>query len=170
MEIGRHLAEAKAACVHGEWLLWLESEFGWSEDTARSYMRVYDAFGKSGTVPDLGLPMRSLHALATPSTPAPARQEVIADAEAGETLTRAKVDALFAKAFRMWMPAGPNGCAGAQRRSAKLAQQVGEFVEQLQCFRPTDVVECPRSRFGECEDVRESPKGRACSSEAYETE
>lgn len=98
VEIGRHLTEAKAACAHGEWLPWLESEFGWSEWTALRFMRVHEAFGKSVNLTDLDLPLTSLYALAAPSTPEPVRQEVIARAESGETLSRAEVDALIAKA------------------------------------------------------------------------
>ena len=34
VEIGRHLSECKAICGHGNWLPWLEREFGWTDDTA----------------------------------------------------------------------------------------------------------------------------------------
>ncbi len=120
VEIGRHLTEAKAACAHGEWLPWLESEFGWSEWTARRFMGVFDAFGKSGNVPDLDLPLTSLYALAAPSTPEPARAEVIARAESGETLSRAEVDA------RMWEIS--ENLHRAELTVSQRAEQIAEFV------------------------------------------
>ena len=101
VEIGRHLTEAKAACAHGEWLPWLESEFGWSSSAAARYMAIYDAvstgnFPSGGNLPEL--PIKTLAALASPNIPQEVRQEVIARAESGETLSRAEVDALIAKA------------------------------------------------------------------------
>lgn len=98
VEIGRHLTEAKASCKHGEWLPWLESEFAWSERQARNFMQVFEAFGKSANFADFNLPLSSVYSLSAPSTPEPARAEAIARAEAGETVTRADVDAMIAKA------------------------------------------------------------------------
>jgi hypothetical protein len=55
---------------HGNFLPWIEAEFGMSEWTARNFMRVAEEFGgKSGTVPDL--PPTVLYQLAAPSTPEP---------------------------------------------------------------------------------------------------
>jgi hypothetical protein len=34
IEIGRRLTECKKLLGHGNWLPWLDREFGWSEDTA----------------------------------------------------------------------------------------------------------------------------------------
>jgi hypothetical protein len=90
IEIGRRLTEAKAMCRHGEWLPWLDKEFGWSDDTALNFTRVYE-MDKSRTVRDLGLSMRGLYLLARPSAPEPVRAEVIQRAEAGEYFTHAQV-------------------------------------------------------------------------------
>jgi hypothetical protein len=48
--MGEELIAAKGLCEHGEWLPWLEDNFGWTEWTARNLMRVAKVFGKSGTV------------------------------------------------------------------------------------------------------------------------
>ena len=40
IEIGQRLIDAKRLCGHGNWLSWLDREFGWSDDTALNYMRV----------------------------------------------------------------------------------------------------------------------------------
>jgi hypothetical protein len=43
-EFGRELIAAKDACKHGEWLPWLDREFGWTVRTAQAYMAVAEAF------------------------------------------------------------------------------------------------------------------------------
>jgi hypothetical protein len=93
IEIGRRLTEAKEICGHGNWLPWLDREFGWTDRTARNFMYVCEMAGKSKleTVSDLSLPMRALYSLASPSTPEAARSEVIERARAGETLPAAEI-------------------------------------------------------------------------------
>lgn len=49
----RELIAAKAECLHGEWLPWLEREFGWTDRHARRFMQVADAFGKSDNLSNL---------------------------------------------------------------------------------------------------------------------
>jgi hypothetical protein len=91
IEIGRHLTEAKEVCGgHGNWLSWLEREFDWTDQTARNFMRVFD-LSKSKRVLDLKLPLSGLYALAAPSTPEDARDEVIERTRAGEVLRHADV-------------------------------------------------------------------------------
>ena len=67
IEIGRELIAAKTEVEHGEWLDWLETEFGWAERTARNYMTVAEAF-KSATLADMVLTIdaTALYALASP--------------------------------------------------------------------------------------------------------
>jgi|SRR5215475_771953 len=61
--IGALLAEARENAEHGEWGDWLESEFDWSEETARNYLAVHGLTVKFPTVRDLPLPMRVLYRL-----------------------------------------------------------------------------------------------------------
>ena len=42
IEIGQRLTKAQELAGHGNWLRWLDREFGWSEQTARNYMRVFE--------------------------------------------------------------------------------------------------------------------------------
>jgi hypothetical protein len=65
IEIGFRLTEAKDLAGHGNWLPWLEREFGWSEQTARNYMQVHE-MAKSQNFGDLDLPVSSLYLLASP--------------------------------------------------------------------------------------------------------
>jgi hypothetical protein len=81
------LTDAKRIAGHGNWLPWLEREFGWTEQTALNFMRVHAMVGKSPNFGDLNLPVSGLYLLAAPSTPEEARAEVIERAEQGEALS-----------------------------------------------------------------------------------
>jgi hypothetical protein len=88
--IGCHLIECKKLLGHGNWLPWLKWEFGWTDRTALNFMRVAE-LSKSETVSDLRLPVKALYLLAAPSTPAAAKTEIIARAQAGEQVSAAEV-------------------------------------------------------------------------------
>ena len=90
IEIGRLLTECKRTCRHGNWLPWLDREFGWTDDTALNFMRVYE-LSKSRKFRDLSLPLSGLYLLAAPSTPKEARDAIIERAQAGETAPVAEV-------------------------------------------------------------------------------
>ena len=98
---GRELIAAKAECGHGHWLPWLESEFGWSYDTASRYMRVAEAFqirpgdGFTGITIDA----TALYALASPRVPQIARDGALTRAEAGERITKAEAQDMIRKAL-----------------------------------------------------------------------
>ena len=96
IEIGHHLIEAKKLCGHGNWLPWLNREFGWSEDTAERFIRVHDfvaGLSDSATVRNLvlTLPVSSVYLLAAPSTPEPAKTEIIERAAIGAPIAVAEV-------------------------------------------------------------------------------
>jgi hypothetical protein len=111
VEIGRRLTECKKILRqilgHGNWLPWLDQEFGWSEATARNFMRVYQLTqSKFANFADLNLPVSALYLLAAPNTPEQARQEIVERAEAGEKLTLAEVTNAVQRAKQ-----APNGTA-----------------------------------------------------------
>jgi len=84
--IGRRLTEVKIRLGHGRFGAWLEAEFEWGLTTAWQFMKVAEAF-KSSEFEDLRFGPSALYLLAAPSTPEPARQEAIARAKAGESIT-----------------------------------------------------------------------------------
>jgi N6-adenosine-specific RNA methylase IME4 len=92
-EIGKHLTEAKRICGHGNWASWLETNFGWTDRTARNLMQVYETF-KSETVSDLNLPIASLYLLAAPSTPRGVRLDVIERVKRDEPVSHKEIKAL----------------------------------------------------------------------------
>lgn len=49
IEIGLELIAAKAEIGHGKWTAWLETEFDWTDRTARYFMAVAERFGKRNT-------------------------------------------------------------------------------------------------------------------------
>jgi hypothetical protein len=56
----------ETACEHGDWLPWLEAEFGWTDRTARRFMDVARLPGKMDNLSDLDIPVSSLYLLASP--------------------------------------------------------------------------------------------------------
>jgi hypothetical protein len=96
IEIGRHLTEAKVIAGHGNWLPWLEREFGWTEMTATRFINVYE-MSKSNKLLDFDLPVSGLYLLAAPSTPEEARDEIIERAKAGEPVSTGTIKETIAR-------------------------------------------------------------------------
>lgn len=92
IEIGHRLIEIKDKLGHGNWLPWLDTEFGWSDQTARNMIRVADKFK---TVLNLeGISTRALYMLAAPSTPDEVKADVVEIAKAGEAVDHKTVKEL----------------------------------------------------------------------------
>ena len=85
-EIGQKLLQVKAKLGHGRFGTWLTVEFDWTERTAQQFMNVARQF-KAENFADLQLAPSALYLLAAPSTPPKVREEAIARAELGETIT-----------------------------------------------------------------------------------
>jgi Protein of unknown function (DUF3102) len=60
VEIGRRLAECKRIAGHGNWLSWLEREFGWNTKTAERFMRVHELSDKFDNLSNLDIGVSSL--------------------------------------------------------------------------------------------------------------
>src|SRR5262245_16447502 len=97
IEIGRHLTEAKELVGHGNWLAWLDREFGWTDKTAERFMSVHALAGKFDNLSNLDVPVSGLYLLAAPSTPPEAGGEIIERAEAGEVVLVATIKGTIAK-------------------------------------------------------------------------
>ena len=104
IEIGRRLTEVRhgidgkpALLSHGEWLTWLEDEFGWKDQTAKNFIKVYEASTKTPNFGDLNLPVSGFYALAAPSTPHEARAAIIEKAKE-EKLSLAEVKRMINEA------------------------------------------------------------------------
>jgi hypothetical protein len=93
IEIGRHLFEVHEYLDHGAWLPWIESEFGWSDQTARRFIHLFEQSRdpKFNTLLNSDLPLSALYRLAAPKTPPEAVSEIAGRVEAGEKLDTAAV-------------------------------------------------------------------------------
>ncbi len=85
--MGNDLLDVKASLPHGQFGAWLETEFGWSERTARNYMALAETFGRLDSATLAGAEPTALYLLASPSTPDDVRDDFIAKAEHGEPIT-----------------------------------------------------------------------------------
>ena len=82
IETGRDLRLVKERLDHGQFVTWINSEFGMSPRSAQRFMGASEwAEDKSDTVSHL--PPNTLYTLSAKSTPELIREQVIADLEAG---------------------------------------------------------------------------------------
>ena len=96
IEMGQHLIAVKSKIGHGQFLPWLDREFGWSRVTAHNLMQVADQFGgKSSTVEHLGA--KVLYLLAAPSTPEEVRVEFTELAAIGKAVKHKDVQQAIAE-------------------------------------------------------------------------
>ena len=89
IETGRDLAKQKEELGHGNFLSWIDAEFGMSERAAQHLMSVsgfVDANPNSCAVLE-GMSQFALRTLAAPSTPEPVREQVLERATVGEKVT-----------------------------------------------------------------------------------
>ena len=122
IEIGRELIAAKGELRHGQWLPWLDQEFGWTERTAQRYIAIATAF-KNNSVSHLTIDASALTALAGPKVPQAARREAITRARAGERVTKKVASDIIVRT----LPAK----ASPLRRQATLAPMTAVPVEPL---------------------------------------
>ena len=96
---GRDLIAAKKIVGHGNWLAWLEREFGWTSDkTAERFMSVAKLAGKFVNLSNLNVPASGVYLLAAPSTPDEVIEAVAKRSENGDRLTLAEVERMIAGA------------------------------------------------------------------------
>jgi hypothetical protein len=90
IEAGRELLKVRER-LDGHFLSWVKAEFQWSDHTAENYMLAAREFGsRIETVSNL--PLRIVYSLASKSTPAPVRQEILQRIERGEAPTPKEID------------------------------------------------------------------------------
>ncbi len=86
-EIGQRLIVVKERLGHGRFGSWLETEFEWSQDTASNFINVAKKFGNLPNFSEFDMAASALYMLAAPSTPDAARDEALARAASGESIT-----------------------------------------------------------------------------------
>jgi hypothetical protein len=116
--IGQRLVVVKDMLEHGQFSDWCQTEFDMSQRTAQRMMQVADVFGgKSDTVSFLT--DSAMYLLSAPSTPEPAREQVIQEAQAaGKSPTKARVQEVISQ----HRPAVvPSAATGSRQQGAQLA-------------------------------------------------
>lgn len=89
VEIGRELQRVKEKLPHGEFLPWLDAEFGWGRITAHNFMKVAETFSN---VQSLNIYQPSaLYALASNNVPDEMREDFRQVADAGQKVTHSAV-------------------------------------------------------------------------------
>jgi hypothetical protein len=142
IEIGRRLAECKTIVGHGNWLPWLEREFGWSDRTAERYINAHDLAGKFDTVSNLDLPLKALYLLAASSTPKHVQAQVIERAGAGEKLTHAQIKQAIAAGrsnHRGRQQPATNPCKKPEPDPQSQQQSISAEADKAACDSVADV-------------------------------
>jgi hypothetical protein len=129
IEIGRRLTEMKEICGHGNWLPWLQREFGWTTGDALNCMRVYELSVKFENFADLKIPVSGLYLLAAPSTPPQVVDEMIARANTGERLAHAEIKGKIHKIKREKATA-----AGIKPQRGSSKSPSGDFIKDCIAF------------------------------------
>jgi hypothetical protein len=151
-EAGRLLIECKARLQHGEWLPWLESNFSFTDRTARNWMRISEAHdaGKLENVSDLSEAYRVI----TDSKPDEndGRPETFAElSESGKERCRLWWDSCSAEVLARWAMDVP---------AETIAEHVGRSLDEVKrIIRPrfihwesygSDGIHIPARLYDDC--------------------
>jgi hypothetical protein len=118
--IGQRLVEVKDMLEHGQFSDWCETEFDMSQRTAQRMMQVADVFGGKDDTVSL-LTDSAMYLLSAPSTPEPAREQVIQEAQAtGKSPTKARIQEVIAQ-HRPAPAMVASAATGSRQRGAELA-------------------------------------------------
>jgi hypothetical protein len=85
LEIGKQLIDMKAALGHGYFGTWIDLELGFGQRTAQNYMAAATVFGSKCAMVSHLRPT-TLYAIASPSTPEPARDILLERLNEGDLL------------------------------------------------------------------------------------
>jgi hypothetical protein len=158
IEIGRELIKAKEEVGHGKWLPWLDAEFGWSDETARKYMRVAEAFQIPTKLGFAGLTIdaTALYALAAPEVSQSVRDAAIERAEAGETITKQEAEAMIARELEIKMRSALDDYAAEEATRTQIA--IKDATTQLRDDK--------KQLAAKLKAIREQAKAQASNPEA----
>lgn len=133
IEIGNRLIRAKEVAGHGNFIPWIEAEFGMSRNHALNFMNVAKVFGGDENDPKctmfvhLNLPNSAIFALAAPSVDEDVRAEIIEEAKAGKVKTMTQVKDYIAGANAEELT-GPITIVRAPGCAEAMAELTGEVA------------------------------------------
>lgn len=112
--IGRELKAVQDRLPHGQFLPWIEQEFGWQKTIAYNLLNLAAKFPPGGNLP-VGIGLAALYQLT--AAPDSALQEAQNRQHAGETITKAKATEIAARhrtAEKRGEPPPPHALTGAE--------------------------------------------------------
>jgi hypothetical protein len=124
INVGRTLREVKAELEHGQFGRWLNSEFAWTDRTARNLMALSDAFSIH-ELEGLKIPPSALYVLA--DAPQAARTEALDQARSGKKLT-ATISRKIVSKYRAPKPKGSRNVVPNLRQPVEGELIVGSQV------------------------------------------
>jgi hypothetical protein len=151
IKIGQELLAVKKDLEHGQFLLWLQAEFRWSQRAAYNFMSVAERF-ELATVANLPIQPSAAYLLAGPTVSDEVRQVVIEKARAGDEINTAVVKEVIAEAKKKRKP---------RRRKAvpteKLGLRLANVLERYKTrWNPDDLSDLAR-QLREFADALEKP-------------
>jgi hypothetical protein len=139
--IGEELIAAKQQCNHGEWLSWLQNNFGWKKRTAENFMRVAEAFGKFATVAnlnggDFAIEARALYFLSAPTIPESLRKKAARKSKNGKAVTLEHAEKMVADAVAAAVTKAEKRIEAAKEQNAELAGELSQLKQSAK--EPTE--------------------------------
>jgi hypothetical protein len=125
INVGRTLREVKAELEHGQFGRWLNSEFAWTDRTARNLMALSDAFSIH-ELEGLKIPPSALYVLA--DAPQAARTEALDQARSGKKLT-ATISRKIVSKYRASKSKGSKNVEPNLRQPTEVELVVGSQVQ-----------------------------------------
>src|SRR5687768_6309412 len=125
IETGRDLLAIKEQLGHGQFLEWIQAEFGMTDRTAENYTRAATEFGDKIEIIS-NLPPTEVYRLASPSTPPSVRDTVVSRLEAGERVEPVEVRTLVRDAKEADRRAKEEAKLSPRTRKARAQRQAEE--------------------------------------------
>jgi hypothetical protein len=146
VEMGRKLIAVKDHVGHGNFLPWIEREFGMSGDTAARFMNVARNMATQ-IAHGAEFPPAVLYALSAPSTPEEVRTEITERTKAGERVNLADVRAAKSGPRRQNGHGGPVAGHVENGREADSRLVTETFMAMLDLFERDNVDPAVRAAF-----------------------
>ena len=123
IEIGKMLLDVRGRLEHGQFLPWIETEFGWQKTIAYSMMDVAEKLPKFGNLENYGL--SALYRLSAPSVPDAAIEQANQVAAKGEKVTH-RVAKAIVDAHKPPKPSPADLVAQSGARSAAYSPAIAQ--------------------------------------------
>jgi len=132
LAIGRELASVKEHVEHGQYTAFVTERLGWSTSAASRFVQVFEMtkHPNLGSLEGLTIDATSLYRLAAPSTPEPAREEILELAATPEGVSHTESKRIVSEAKRAASPPPPPTAPAKPTPTAEIwADQAEQLIE-----------------------------------------